>query len=230
MANSSKSHFLISPYGTKSIQIQNSCIKASSSEELLGIKIDSNLTFHDHIISLCSKANKKLSALSRVSKYMGINKRRILMKSYIFSQFNYCPLVWMCHSRNLNNKINRIQERALRIVYRDYKSSFKELLQKDKSITIHQKNLQYLAIEIYKVKMGISPKIMNEIFRFSKNYVCSLRSGIQLKKSSINTVQFGSESTVYLRSKIWELIPENIKSSESVGIFKSKIKNWVPEV
>ena len=118
---SGKSHFWISPYKTKSIQIQNSCIKASSSEELLGIKIDSNLTFHDHIISLCSKANKKLSALSRVSKYMDINKRRILIKSYFFSQFNYCPLVWMCHSRSLNNKINRIQERALRILYRDYK-------------------------------------------------------------------------------------------------------------
>ena len=136
----------------------------------------------------------------------------------------------MCHSRSLNNKINGIQETALRIVYRDYKSSFKELLQKDKSITIHQRNLQYLAIEIYKVKMGISPKIMNEIFRFSKNSVYSLRSGIQLEKPSINTVQFGSESTVYLGAKIWELIPENIKSSESVDIFKSKIKNWVPEI
>ena len=135
----------------------------------------------------------------------------------------------MCYSRSLNNKINRMQERALRIVYRDYKSSFKELLQKDKSITIHQRNLQYLAIEIYKVRMGISPKIMNEIFRFSKNSVYSLRSGIQLEKPSINTVQFGSESTVYLGAKIWELIPENIKSSKSVDIFKSKIKKWVPE-
>ena len=77
MANSSKTHFLISPYETKSIQIQNSCIKTSSSEELLEIKIDSNLTFHDHIISLCSKANKKLSALSSASKYMGINKTYI---------------------------------------------------------------------------------------------------------------------------------------------------------
>ena len=66
IANSSKSH-LISPYRTKSIQIQNSCIKASSSEELLGIKINSNLIFHDHTISISSKANKKLSALSRVS-------------------------------------------------------------------------------------------------------------------------------------------------------------------
>ena len=121
------------------------------------------------------------------------------MKSYIFSQFNYYPLVWMCHSRSLNNKTNRIQERALRIAYRDYKSSFKELLQKDKSITIHQKNLQYLA------------KIMTENFRFSKNSIYSVRSGIQLKKPSINTVQFESESTVYLGAKMWELIPENMK-------------------
>ena len=83
-------------------------------------------------------------------------------------------------------------------MYRDHQSSFKELLQKDQSITIHQKNLQYLAIEIYKVRMDISPKITNKIFRFSKNYVYSLRSGIELEKPSINTVQFGSESTVYL--------------------------------
>ena len=131
----------------------------------------------------------------------------------------------MCHSRSLNNKINRIQERALRIVYTDYKSCFKELLEKDKSITIHQKNLQDLAIEIYKIKMSISPKIMNEIFRFSKSSVYSLRSGIQLKKPSINTVQLGRESKVYLEAKIWELIPGNIKSSESVDTFKSKIKN-----
>ena len=113
---------------------------------------------------------------------------------------------------------------------RDYKSSFKELLQKDKSITTHQKNLQHLAIEIYKVRMGISQKTMNEIFLFSKNSVYRLRSGIQLEKPSINTAKFGSESTVYLGAKIWELIPENIKSSKSVDVFKSKIKKWVPEI
>ena len=89
--------------------MQNSCIKASYSEQLFGIKIDSDLTFHDHIKSLCSKANTKC-ALSRVSKYKGINKRRILIKSHIFSQFSYCPLVWICHSRILHNKIKYRKE------------------------------------------------------------------------------------------------------------------------
>ena len=102
------------------------------------------------------------------------------------------------------------------------KSTFKELFQKDKSITIHQKNLQYLAIEIYKSKMCISPKMMHEIFRFSKNSTFSIRHGIQLEKSSIKTVQFGGKSTVYLEAKILELITESIKSSESVDILKVK--------
>ena len=109
-------------------------------------------------------------------------------------------------------------------MYREYEPCFKELLQKDKSVAIRQKNLQYLAIEIYKVKMSISPKIINEIFRFIKNSVHSLRNGIQLEKPSIYTVHFRSESTVYLGAKILELIPENIKSSELADIFKSKIK------
>ena len=72
---------------------------SSSSEALLGVLIDSELTFHDHITRLCSKANQKLIALVQVSKYMTLPKRRWLMSSYITSQFNYCPLVWMIHNR-----------------------------------------------------------------------------------------------------------------------------------
>ena len=75
----------------------------------------------------------------------------------------------MCHSRSLNNKVNHIHERALGIFYQDFQSSFSDLLLKDNSFTIHQKNPQLLAIEISKVKMNISPEIMNDVFDFSKN-------------------------------------------------------------
>ena len=73
----------------------------------------------------------------------------MVMKAFIESQFNYWPLIWMFHSRTLNNKINRLHERTLRIVYSDYKSSFCELLEKDKSFLIHHKNIQSLAIDIF---------------------------------------------------------------------------------
>ena len=94
---------------------------------------------------------------------MDLSKRRNLMKAFITSQFSYCPLIWMFHSRNLNNKINQIHEQALRLVYQN-NLSFSELLNLDNSLTVQQKNLQRLVTEIYKVKNGIAPEIMKEIF------------------------------------------------------------------
>ena len=79
---------------------------------------------------------------------MSLEKRRIVIKTFVESQFNHCSLIWMLHSRTLNNKINRLRKRALRIVYFDYKSSFNTLLEKDSSFSIHHRNIQSLAIEI----------------------------------------------------------------------------------
>ena len=73
---------------------------------------------------------------------MSLEKRRTLMKAFTESQFNYCALIWMLHSRTLNNKINRIHKSTLRIVYSDYNSSFNELIDKDGSFTIHQRNVE----------------------------------------------------------------------------------------
>ena len=95
---------------------------------------------------------------------MALNQRRLIMRAFINSQFNYCPLVWMFCSRKINHKINRIHERALRTVYNDVDSSFEELLLKDNAVTVHIKNIQALAIEIYKVVNNISSEIMKLVF------------------------------------------------------------------
>ena len=103
------------------------------------------------------KGNQKLLALARISKYLSHNKLKLLMKTFIESQFNFCPLLWMFHIRTLNNKINKLHERALRIVYRNDDLTFQELLDKDGTITIHDRNQQKLAIEMFKVKKNLSP-------------------------------------------------------------------------
>ena len=121
VANSGKSNFLVSLYEKISLKILGSTFESSPREKLLAIAIDSELTFHKHIISLYSKANQKLSILAKIAKYLTIDKRKILLISFITAQINYCLLIWICHSRTLNNKINRIQERALRI---DYNNKF----------------------------------------------------------------------------------------------------------
>ena len=91
---------------------------------------------------------------------MNISKRKALMKTFVISLFNYGPLVWMFHSRKPNHCINSIHERALRVTYQDYQSTFLQLFQKDNSVTIHQRNLQLLATEIFKAKNDLSPEIM----------------------------------------------------------------------
>ena len=96
-------------------------------------------------------------------------KLRILMKAFIDAQFNYCPLIWMFHNRSLNHKINKLHERALRIVYNDYNSSFESLLNEDNSFTIHQRNLQKLATEMFKINNNLSPSFLNTIFPSSQN-------------------------------------------------------------
>ena len=88
------------------------------------------------------------------------------MTSFIMSQVRYCPLIWMCHVRKINNQINKLLERALRIVYNNKSSSFLELLEKDMPATIHERNIQVLLTEIFKAKSGVAPEIMTEIFKF----------------------------------------------------------------
>ena len=105
------------------------------------------------------------------------------------SQFGYCPLVWMNHSRTLNNRINGLLKRALSLVYNDFSSSFPELLQKDKSVTAHHCNLQTLAYEIFKVKNNMAPEILTEIF-FQKEGNYS-RNSKALQGRSIKTIIYG---------------------------------------
>ena len=110
---------------------------------LLGIKIDKDLKFDDHVNSLCKKACQKLNVFARLAPYMNVEKRRIIMKAFIESQFGYCPLVWMFHSQGINNKINRIHERPLRITYNNKSSSFQGLLDK---ITLLQYTIETLEL------------------------------------------------------------------------------------
>ena len=151
------------------------------------------------------------------------------MKSFIESQFSYCPLIWMFHSRKMEHRINNIHERALRVVYENSKSlTFSELLQKDNSVSIHQRNLQILATEIFKEKQGGSPKIISDLFCFvNKPY--NLRNTCVLEKRKNRTVYFGDESVSSLAPKIWELIPGTLKNETSLSAFKQKIKTWRTE-
>ena len=152
---------------------------------------------------------------------MSFDKKVILLKTFIPSQFNYCPLVLICHSRALNNRINTLHERCLRIVYQNKKSDFETLLKYDKSATIHVRNIHFLVPEIYKVKNNISPEIMRDIFHFQENENYNLRSGTHLASRNMRTTLFGKETVSNLEAKIRPLFPEEPKNASSLRVFKN---------
>ena len=170
------------------IMLNNSKITSSNEEKLLGIFLDSKVNFESHIASLFRKTGEKINALVRL--------KNLLLNSVIKSQFTYCPLIWMFTSHYLNNALNNIHERALRLIYNDHEKSFNSILTENNLKTIHQKNLEFLAIEIYKFQNGLSPPIMNDIF-FSRQNICNLREFQELSISTKNTVNFGMETISY---------------------------------
>ena len=133
--------------------------------------------------------------------YIELGKRRMLMNAFFNSQFNYCSVIWMCHSRALNNKINRLHERCLRMRYNDKTSTFKEPLEKDNSVLTHCRNIQALAIQMYKVANEMSPEVMNEIFRFREKSHYNLRYKSEFIIPLSHSVYHGSESASYLGPK-----------------------------
>ena len=228
--NPGKCHILLSTKNATDVHLEGACITSSSCESLLlGITLDSNLKFDKHVSDLCDKVSKKINALCRVTAYMSLEKRRIGMKTFFKSPFNYCPLVWMLNSRTLNIKINRLHERALRIVYSDYKSSFNTLLEKDGSFSIHHRNIQSLAIEIYKFLHGLSPAIMGDITKLNRPPTYNLRTRQGSYSRNPKTVRYGTKTISFLAPKIWAIVPQNIKNCTFLSSFKINIRKWKPD-
>ena len=146
------------------------------------------------------------------------------MNSFFTSQFNYCPLVWMCHNRAISNKINRLHERCLRIIYDDNKSSFEELLNKDKGVTIHVRNVRVLAVEMFKVSHNYSTSRMSEMFD-KRNNVYDFRNPSEFARRNVRSVFSGTESISFLGPKIWDIVPSELKQLETVNAFKREIRN-----
>ena len=144
-------------------------------------------------------------------------------------------------SRSLNHKINRLHERPLRLAYNDYTATFEDLLAKARTVTIHQRNLRVLAIEMYKIANGLSPDFMIELMTNlgnqrstgsncnvtideKENITCSNKSNFRLPR--VKTVTFGLNSFRSLGSRISRLIPDELKAIKSLHAFKEKIKNF----
>ena len=128
--------------------------------------------------------------------------------------------------RKCNKKINALRKRALRLIYEDYNSTFEELLDLDRSFSVHHFNIQALLIEIYKVFNGLL--ILNDLFQTKNNRYC-LRLNSNLQRANVKSVYNGENSVRYYAPIIWDLVPIEIKNSDSLELFIRKIRRWKPQ-
>ena len=151
--------------------------------------------------------------------YLTLEQTKLLANSFVNIQFGYAPLICMFASKNSMLKVNKIHRRTLRVVYDDYNSTYEELLASHNDISIHQKHLKHLAIEVYKSLTNLNPEFMWPFFK-NKPFPYNLRNrniSILLPARSshydLNSVQFQG-------SLIWNNLPLSVKESVSVKEFK----------
>ena len=189
----------------------------------MGINIDDKLNFDSHISDLCKKASMQLNALNRLRAYIRNKEMEILMNSFIYSNFSYCPLVWHFSSCKSTAKIEKIHKRCLRMILNDNTSDYQALLEKSKKPSMEIKRLRNLATEIFKTVNNLNPSFMKNIFTSKEN--AKVRPNNIVVKSH-NSATYGDKSLMTLGPKIWNALPENIKSETSYKKFKEYIDLW----
>ena len=162
-ANSGKFQFMVLGVNKNdcfNLNVAGKVIPSSCEVKLLVITIDYDLKFKKHINELCRKASYKLHALQRIRRYLSVDKAKLLANAFTDSQFNYAPLIWMFAGKTLINKICKIHHRTLQVVYDDFNKSYDELLELNNDLSIHQRHLRYLAIEVFKSIIRLNPQLM----------------------------------------------------------------------
>ena len=232
IANPEKFHSIIIQKSRKEttgniLNINQEQIESEPWVKLLGVKIDNKLNFDLHINDLCKKSSSQLNAIIRLSPFLNFHAKQILIQSFIYANFNYCPLVWHFSSSISISKVESIQKRALRFLYKDYESDYSELLARAGKTPMNVYRLRTLCTEVYKSINHLSPSYMANIFQpWVTERPVRTQNINNFKVVNINQTTFGTHSIKSLGPRIWNSLPGHLKSCENLNYFKEMIKNW----
>ncbi|XP_068692902.1 uncharacterized protein [Montipora foliosa] len=189
--------------------------------KLLGVILDKEMNFTDHIATICTTTSRKIGILTRMRKLIPIHAKLQIYKSAILPHFDYCNLVWHFCKASDKNKLERLNERGLRAVYCDYKSPYEELLKRAMLTTLNRR-LQNVAIFIYKIKNKLLPQTVVDLFT-CPDHKYNLRN-TDFSTNSFNTLKYGKNSLRYFGPHLWSKLNSSIRSEPSVNAFKNRIR------
>ena len=206
------------------LNINDLTINSEDRVKLLGIKIDNKLSFEQHISTLCNKASNQLNAIGRIQKLIGFKEKEVLLSSFVYSKFNYCPLIWrFCSCKSLY-KIEKTQEQALRLLHNDFASDYAELLKRSGKAIMEIKRLRCLALKIFKIVNNLNPYYMKEIFSKTKNLT---HRPLDIKFNQNNTTKYENSILRSLGPHIWNSLPCEIKEETEYEKFKNYMNDWL---
>ena len=224
-ANPSKFQFMVLGHDceTRYIHIDSdTVIQSEPYVKCLGITIDEKLNFTEHVSNCCKRAARQLNALARISSFLDFKSRKIIYNSFIMSNFSYSPLVWHFCGRRNNDKIEKIQERALRILYKDKTSSYEVLLRNADSTTVLTHRLRKVLLEVFKSIYGINIPVMNDIFEMRcTDY--DMRRSVKLVQPKRRTTSYGLRSVSYLGPKLWNTLVDKYSHVEHMDYDTFKV-------
>jgi hypothetical protein len=227
-ANPSKFQVIISHRSANTcvpVYINDIAVMPQESVKLLGVTFDIHLTFDMHVDNICRKASRALNVLKRFSSVLSTKSKMKIFQSFINSNFTYCPIVWHFCSKKQTRNIEKIQERSLRFVYKDFNSEYNELLQKANRDTMHVMRLKRILTFVYKCVNNIGPSFLHSMFSLKvSNY--NLRNTFLLEQPRVHTVLHGLNSIMYHGPKLWNILPKNMKNINSVKKFKYILKKY----
>ena len=198
------------------------------SVSLLRNDLDEKLNFHFLIRKISKSASSQLNALIRLKPFLGSSEIKVLIDSFILSNFDYCSIAWFFSSAKFLNNVENLQRRALRILFNDYHSSYEELLKKSGKATINLQSYRILCTENFKILSNLNPFFLKNIF-LSREIERPVQNKYKLNLAipKRNQVKFGFKSLKYLGPTIWNTLPHHIKSSKNLQNLKKK--NEIPE-
>ena len=192
--------------------------------DLLGIEIDNKLNFNSQIGSLCKSVAGQLNTINAYNKYINFEAKKALLESFVQSNFDYCPLVWMLISPKSMIKIESIQERALRLLFDNYNNTYENLLERANKPNMVTRMHRSLAIEVYKTLNDYNPSYMKDVFM--KNSRATTRRPNDIIVQGYKGITYGKNSLRVIAPTVWNKLPNDLRTAPSLQFFKGLIKTW----
>ena len=202
-------------------------IECTDETKLLGVTLDYKLNFDVHISIMCKKIGRQINVLKRIGQYLPIGCRKIIYQCFIQSNFNFCPIIWHFCSVSNTKKLEKLNCRALRLVYKDYTSSYESLLAADSSVSLHLQRQRALAEEVYKILEKQRPSYLLNLVRKKETSYNLRRKNVCI--DNFNSIKYGKKSFSYEASKIWNDLPNYIREAKNFKTFRKLLRTWKGE-